>query len=541
MSLMLLGVVYGLIIYRVQSLEMDIRSAPWVIEAVPAALSDVVFGHRVRYTTLTIVDGAYWEGLKTTARTADDIDAVMAQIEALDRSRIGSEYKLLGSDDKGIVDFVALAFRLFGLHFRGITWLYFLLQGGSCLLLVVGSRRHPAIIGLLVVLLLGQYMLLPMIRFNPQLGSLLALRAMPVLSLVACLHAIYFALQPSTRPIDIILVLAQVGLIVYAVHIRSTTEWQVGILTLATIVAMLLRWCREHTETGRVTWRQLRSSAIVGLPLAAALLGLLFLRGYRVVAYPAEYQRGDQILIRVFWHNIVSGLSFQPDFAEREQMRIDDVSVVYAIGRYLIQNGRRDEWVAMGGESPALADIRWAMYDRVARDYLVDECRAEPSVCLSADFYYKPRSLLGLMAWLYGIRDFPPDIEIFVSRHWGDAVLKQTIDFNEQLTKAGLRGGLFAPPILAVIAALVLCRVLLKPRNLGIIWLVGAALFVGSLVPILVGYPSTWTITENAIVVTALMYLAMLECTVLVLTYIWHRFRHASKRSGLPHSLPARD
>ena len=58
--------------------------------------------------------------------------------------------------------------------------------------------------------------------------------------------------------------------------------------------------------------------------IAAACIPLLLLftatgglQFYRSVAYPIEYQLGEQIITRPFWHNIFSGFAFHPQFSQR--------------------------------------------------------------------------------------------------------------------------------------------------------------------------------------------------------------------------------
>jgi hypothetical protein len=251
----------------------------------------------------------------------------------------------------------------------------------------------------------------------------------------------------------------------------------------------------------------LRRHAGVGVPLAALAVGLLGLQVYRSVAYPVEYQRGDQILTRGFWHNIISGFAFHPTFAEREQLRIDDVSIMRAVGRYLTAQGRADEWVAMGGETRNLAGLRWVPYEAAAREFLFHTCRTEADVCLSTALYYKPGSLLGLLVWSVGLREIPPDLEVFVSPDWGDDVKQQMLALSDRLRTERAYAEPWRPEALLVWGLVTVALALGQPRNAFASLTGSLALIFGSLVTTIIGYPATWTIADPALASEAALYL----------------------------------
>ena len=56
---------------------------------------------------------------------------------------------------------------------------------------------------------------------------------------------------------------------------------------------------------------------------------------------------------------------------------------------------------------------------------LVARCTTLVRECLETFLWYKPVSLLGNLAWLYGFRDLPPDLEVTVSPYFGDILKRQ--------------------------------------------------------------------------------------------------------------------
>jgi hypothetical protein len=485
---------------------MDVSPPVWVIDAIPPVLSAQLFGHAVRYTSLNTVSDQFYRGLERRSRKADGLDATMDEIARLNRSQVGAEYRLLGPEDKGIVDFVAAAFRVFGRHTRAITWLYLIVILASGLALLVASRGSLAIVAWLVFFLLSHALLTPMVTLNPQLGSYLALRAIPAISMVACFHLLFFALRPTARPLYLTLVILQALLVVFAIHLRTTAQWQVVAVALVACSLVVARAWRDRRPS---LFGSVRRHAVAGVPVAALALGLVGLQIYRSVAYPVEYQRGDQILTRGVWHNVISGFAFHPAFAEREQLRIDDVSIMRAVGRYLMANGRADEWAAMGGETRNLAGLRWASYEPAAREFLLHICRTEPDVCLSTALYYKPRSLVGLLAWAGGMQESPPNLDVFVSRDWGDDVKVQMLELNDRLHRARAFAEPWKPEALLFFGLMVLALAISEPHAAHLSWAASLALFGGSVLTTIVGYPAAWTIVDPSLAAEATLYLGL--------------------------------
>jgi hypothetical protein len=146
LGLLLVGLAFGLNIERGLALKLDRTAPTWVADAMPPALSCILFHHDKRYTTLTAVHEAFYQGSTAPPRTAPAIDAAIAAVAAI-HDRIDRSYALLGSDDKGIVDFVEGAFRIFGLRTSSVFKGYFLVLGLSCVayLLAYGTRPAPVL------------------------------------------------------------------------------------------------------------------------------------------------------------------------------------------------------------------------------------------------------------------------------------------------------------------------------------------------------------------------------------------------------------
>jgi hypothetical protein len=506
--IVLIGITFGMNVQRAKDLKMHKNPPIWVIDAIPPALSQILFNHDKNYTSLNIVSDIFYMNSGNAPRGAEAINKLINEIAKLDSTQINRGYSLLGPDDKGIIDFVKIAFRLFGLQVESVFYLYFFILFISSLLFIIDFYNRPSHLFLLFSFLLLHFLVLPSLAFNPQLGSMLALRAISILSLIACLHCLLFILKPIPNSTShVFFVILQILLITFVTHIRSVTTWQLLGVALVSILATLWHQFKNHRLPGDRSLLHNIFTAPSLTPLIFVALAIIGLKTYRSYAFPIEYKRGDQIITRVFWHNIFSGMAYNPDFAERYKLRIDDVSVIRATGQYLLENGRDDEWVAIGGTSPNFSKIHWTPYDRIVGEMLFDRCKMHSTECITTVMYYKPLSLIGNLAWLYGIKSVPPNLDIFVSPDFGDIVKVQFLETSRQLDIRGFRAVLWTPVALILVLLFVGPLTTGQKTDIAIAALGATILFIGSLAPIIVGYPAVHTITEPAITFGIVVYL----------------------------------
>lgn len=331
-SVSLIALGFAATVYRATSLGMPTQMPMWVVMVIPSALSEVVFDDDNRYTVLKPVYQEYYSRLATNLDAAS-VNAAISAVMRLDPNHIDRGYELLWDDDKGMVDFVALAFRLFGFQVQSIFYLYFLVMLASCIAYTLAFFKQTACLLLLAGFVSMFFLLLPMIAFNPQLVSVLTNRVLPLLSVVACLHLILFALRPRLTVVQLALVFAQAVLLIFTVHLRTTTMWQTTTVALVSGAAALLVWRRGVAHgVASAVWRP--GALLASVPLVLVVVGQLGLQAYRSRAYAQEYYTGNHMVTRVIWHSLFSGLAFDPQFAERYDIRLDDFSVVRALRQY---------------------------------------------------------------------------------------------------------------------------------------------------------------------------------------------------------------
>jgi hypothetical protein len=585
-GLVLVVAAFGMLVSRAVTLDFFNRQPIWVADAIPAALSELYYGHDKRYTALESVRRRFFARVDREVATARTVNAALRRLEETAENSRGEPYVLLGPDDKGIVDLIEGGFLLFGLRAESIAAFYFALLALSCLLYTLAFWRSPAALLALAAFLGMFYLVEPMIMHNGQLRSILALRVLPILSIVACLHCLLFmasSLHARVHGWKIVLVALQVVLIAFTIHLRSTTLWQVAtILSFGVaVVAVLYAWKpltprpplsrtgrggahqqgaessplhRSGQDVGeadiraaqRLGVRAARRSTLLaaGVTIGLTVGGYLGLQAYQALALPEEYRRGDEIATRVFWHNIFTGLAYHPELHERFKIWLDDVSIMAATGRYLQETGQQDRWLDMGGKLPILDPgsgsasefeaVKFAKYDPAVKEMLIARCSTLVQACLETLVWYKPVSLLGNLAWLYGFRALPPDLDVTVSPYFGDILKQQIIGMTSGLDGGGRRAFLWTPLVLLIVGPfVVLLLAETRERTWAAFWAcLGLAL--GSTIPTVVGYAAPHTIAESGIAVGMLVYLGLCVALAAGLKRMHARDRALTPQPPLP-------
>lgn len=496
-------------VYRAQSLDAFDNPAIWVLQAVPAALTNIFVPAAPRYTISADIAGSYLDPSGQAPHGQEAVDAAIAKI-AEQGMRLGpANYSLLGNDDKGIVDLVEISFRLFGLKISSVTWAYYGLLLITSLLFCWRYYASTAALVALAILLFAEFQALPFAVFNPQLGSPLALRCIPTLSIIACLHCVLYSWKRARSPWDAVALVCQVAILIFVLHLRSTAIWQVVLVLFMGIMSVAVLWYRRRY---REAPRYPNASALL-LPAAFVIVGLVGLNVYRAVAFPVEYRDGEQITTRVIWHNIYSGFALHPKLAEEESLRIDDWSLFAAAGRYLTERGELEKWKEMGGESPSFSKLKWTAYDRVSRDMVFHTCIEQPVACLETFFIYKPYYFVDTLLWFYGLKSYPAVGDVFVSSYFGDVVKTQIISATTQLQERHLTATPWGSGFIWMLLLLIIGAVLAQPQEDDVdkneTFLSLALLALASTLPSFIGYPAPHGMLDSVVAINAAFQFAV--------------------------------
>ena len=195
-------------LWRANELNVFENAPIVVLDAVPAALTHIFVPSMPRYTVAEDISQAFYVSPKTPPRAADQVNASILRISEMDHR--ATSYNLLGFiDDRGIIDFVELAFRIFGMNIQSVAVLFYAVLFVSSLLFYGVYRKTLAALASLACILFAQYQILPEIVLNGQLASPLALRCAPILSLVAVMHCCLYCFRKTVHPVELVALLCQ--------------------------------------------------------------------------------------------------------------------------------------------------------------------------------------------------------------------------------------------------------------------------------------------------------------------------------------------
>ena len=233
----LVGFAFLLSLSLAKNLNMHKNPGTWATYAVPHSLSELSFKHGKKYTSNKTVRDTY-TGVINSTKSKDDINLAINTVLHLDKNKLGDGLFLWENEDKGIIDFVSMAFNVFGFKVQSILYCYFFIMFVSCAAFMFANfNGHPRLIVLqqfLVVL----YLIIPTISLHPQLGSLMAPRVFPVLSVVASLHCVLFSLQPKHNKSELMLIIVQVLIVTFVIHMRIVTYWQLLAIGIAGFIGV---------------------------------------------------------------------------------------------------------------------------------------------------------------------------------------------------------------------------------------------------------------------------------------------------------------
>src|SRR5262245_2209624 len=149
---------------------------------------------------------------------------------------------LLYANELGSVDYVHLAFRLFGPTVDSLYKLYYLLLAFSCALFVVQFRRSPGRLFLLCAYLAAHYFMITVYIPNSlwQLATVHNSRFFSALGLLPALHLICIALAPKEPLTRMTLATAtgQAALLGFLTLCRLEVIWELAAVTFAGLFAL---------------------------------------------------------------------------------------------------------------------------------------------------------------------------------------------------------------------------------------------------------------------------------------------------------------
>ncbi len=228
-----------------------------------------------------------------------------------------SEFLGFPGDDKGGVDFVTLAFLLFGAKLESLYYFWFLLFAISLTVYVAAYRTSWQKLMLVFFLLLSLYAVFFMFPTNLRYSSIHAQRNTSMLAMIAYLHIILAMLEkkPLTAG-KLLAVLVQVFCVAFCYNIRSSIEILAGILLFGTYA--FLRSLLDVRKSSTSLSGGMRSERLVFAlrlvlkriyPLVLLGVALAAVNVYQNKAYD-QYYTTKGVTRHFTWHSMATGLCF---------------------------------------------------------------------------------------------------------------------------------------------------------------------------------------------------------------------------------------
>ena len=461
--------------------------------AIPSYFSEVVYG-APRYTyfrdlSLQFLGPGQFGDPATFQRLLTD--------GAAGRLHASGSPHLFPADEKGTVDFVRVAFRLFGVRVQSPFYLYCALLTLSVGVFVWRFRLDADALLTGVIAMAALYVAVHTFPITKELYSFTNPRAIGSLSLIPLVHLSLATLRRERLTgVAITQLAVQAAMIVVVVTMRTAEEWQAFALAGVAVLALAAAGASWR-------WSQL---APIGLTVA----GLTAFGAYQVYAYPPDYFSRN-LRNKLVWHNVLIGFALHPGIADWYELRVDDRSVVNLIERRASGDPRLANanifWTP--GEAPDGIVKDFREYERLARDATWYIVTAHPWQMLKLFVWYKPRMLFRSFQYAVGVG--PDDLHYYELQDQAVSLFTP----QERAANRAFFNPLAPAPLLIVLSACLLAGAAhVKRAFSGGTWLGLALVACASLIPAAITYPLIHVITGAYWAVALVFYAVAARLTV---------------------------
>ncbi len=340
----------------------------------------------------------------------------------------------MNSKDIGQVDYVTLAFRLFGLQIESLFYFYFTIVGLSALVFILTFRDDVHALAIVLCTLAAYFIALHLAVFDSvATPTYFGMQHGATMCLVAMWHFV-FLLVSKRKPTPWVVVgaVVQLAILILAWRMRGTTWWVFALLVLLALVA-----ARPHLrlrQFGRLQFRPpgfgrfaraFRRATVVAAkstipfaekalrwPIILLFAGVLGSSLYDRAALHPVYSTDDVMPGRGFWSDAFLGLAaYDPHLlgprvataARRlgpgEELRwwatrdyMDRIRLARWDGRLDPSQpapGLKSEWTGVG--------LRAAFQEQMARGAFIDAVKNRPVRALLVYVVKKPRHILKML------------------------------------------------------------------------------------------------------------------------------------------------
>ena len=314
------------------------------------------------------------------------------------------------ADDRGVGDYVLLAFATFGARTAALYDFYMSVFGLSLALLLLAYRNDKLALLLVSIYLITFFVCIPLWRLtnlvNMSAINISESRMFSLLAALPILHFVWLAFRgsESMSKMEWGAAFGQFAILAFLIHCRSTLKVEVVILAASLLVAAAWQlWRRASGMRRRAT---LRRYIVAGMfPLIAAFA---IVPAYQRVVYNPAYfaEQGG----RTFWHNVVIGFAHFKHFQDILVLDGSDKEAVRAVLRHA-QKGEpsldvdgltSDALLALSGN----AAYDWGRHEEYARSLTLHMAKHHSAEFIHMVFVTKPALVLSYFSYLFDPNGF---------------------------------------------------------------------------------------------------------------------------------------
>jgi len=388
--LIALAFTVALFVARDFGLSRSDPSSRMRLHAIPVAISQIYHGRVHDYTAFWSIAMRFHN--QQLLDTAID-QAVHADIPPGDRTYYWT------ADDRGLSDFVNVAFRLFGPKMRALFNFWFLLLGLSVIAAILRYRQDPIALAAIACSVIGIGAVLPALTraagegFGEPSIHISESRMFDILGIVALLHLLLAMLRPSATPrwLDVATLIAQAGLIALLIHARTSVSWLfLAILSIGLVLAVLRLKGRGRPP----------QSGVVLAVSCTVLVAWTGVHLYQRAAFNPAYF--GEIGPRTFWHNALMGLGQNFVLSRKLNVVGSDSTAVDAV--LLDMKTRNDSRLTEQWQTQNILNslgssntFDWRAYEDVARDLYFRTLFSDPWQATRLFVWDKPGRVVALI------------------------------------------------------------------------------------------------------------------------------------------------
>lgn len=335
---------------------------------------------------------------KTIEETLNDSkilnNAFQEAINVDNASSDGQRY--LFAYDKGLPVYYKLAFMIFGYNIEGFFYLYFLLLLISVLIFIFTFYKRIELLNILLLFVASHFLIVAgASSVGMQLKTVHNARFLPVL---AILPTIYLALLILGKHRFAKGVLAgaflQASILVFIVHIRGGTIYQLMFLATVFILVVIGNWFANR-QIGVYAFKKVRF-----YPLGVVLLVFFILSLHQVVAL--KYPYGSDNDRRSFWHPAYLGLSAHPDSMAKYGIEPKDSVGANVVRKRLVEDYGTEVSFSQG------------LSDSILKEEFFKILKEDPWFVIKSYLYKAPMFIKSYFSFYFGAVSFPFKLMLFL-------------------------------------------------------------------------------------------------------------------------------